>query len=109
VRFSIVSRVMLRRCAWLLAVLQLTVVVNAAAVFEWTLQTGTAPWPARHGGGVECWPTRLTFTDMQGVERTVNAGGVEMSGCPLVLWGGENRNTGTAMQDVWVSTNAGRR
>ena len=92
-----------------LAVLLPRAVVEGAGVFEWTLQTLQAAWPARHAGGVECWPTRLSFNDMQDVERTVPAGGVDMTGCPLVLWGGENRRARTVLQDVWVSTNAGRR
>ena len=59
-------------------------------------------------GGVECWPNRLTFRDVQGVIRTVGAGQVPNSGCPLVLWGGDDRRVSLLFSDVWVSVDAGR-
>ena len=59
-------------------------------------------------GGVECWPTRLTYLDRGGTQRTLQPGALPTTGCPLVLWGGDDRRTSTSFTDAWVSTDAGR-
>ena len=59
-------------------------------------------------GAVECWPTRLTYLDRGGSQRTLQPGTLTTTGCPLVLWGGDDRSISTAFSDAWVSTDAGR-
>ena len=59
-------------------------------------------------GGVECWPNRLVYRDIVNVQKTVGAGQVPTTGCPLVLWGGDDRRVGLLFSDVWVSVDAGK-
>ena len=59
-------------------------------------------------GAVECWPTRLTYLDRGGIQRTLQPGTLTGSGCPLVLWGGDDRRVGRLFTDAWVSTDAGK-
>ena len=89
----------------LLAVLLLAAASSGlCASFNWVLQTSNADWAPRMAGGVECWPSRLTYLDKTGRSRTISAGSVSGSGCPLILWGGDDNRLLQSFTDVWVSS-----
>jgi hypothetical protein len=64
-----------------------------AAPFAWTRMTDYADWPARQMGAVECYPTTLTFTDRNGVSRTVPPNGLVSTG-----WSDSGHDSITALQ-----------